>query len=925
MTGRSPWESVYGDTPDISEYLDFAFYDWVWFWEAGNKKASIGRWLGVNHSCQEALSSHILKANGEVVTCTTVQALTKDDLAVPNYKFMMERHVAQSNKKLTIRDSTVKIDDRADTFRRLFHDDDTSLDIEFSVEHIEEADKYDVDTYNRLVGAQIELNRGGETVKGRVKDRARDQFGRPVGTYDGNPLLDTAGYVVEYYDGSTEVLAANIIAEAIFSQVDEEGRDFLLLDEIVDHERDDNEALTNSNCWEVKKNGNKIRIPTTKGWRFRVRWKNGTSCWLPLKDLKESYPLEIIQYATGHQLLEEPAFAWWVPTYQSQKQRIIRKLGTTKYWRTQEKMGIRVPKTIEQAYALDKQNGKTFWQEAIKKEMEHVLPAFKDANCTLEDIKKHAALVGYQKIRCHLVFDVKMDFTRKARFVAGGHVTDPPEFSTYSSVVSRETVRIAFLLAALNGLAVCAADIGNAYLNADCAEKIYTVAGKEFGALLEGKVLIVAKALYGLKSSGAAWRRHLANSIADMGFKSSRGDPDLYYRPANKPDGTPYYEYILVYVDDILAISCDTAPIMDEFSKLYRLKPDSVGPPSRYLGADIGVQDSEAGVECWAMSSDSYVRNAVRIVEGYLSAEDSKLRYKASCPFSSADYKPELDATPLLEPEMISRYQQLIGILRWACELGRLDILLEVSLLSAFNAAPRQGHLDQAYNIFAYLKVHTPQCILFDPTLPEISVDIDFKEFENEAWKDFYEAVGEALPSDMPSPRGASVKMLCFVDASHASNRVTMRSHTGILIKLNGAPISWYSKRQNTVESSTFGSEFIALRIAAEMCQSLRYKLRMFGVPVDGPTSVFCDNQSVTNNVSIPTSLLNKKHNAICYHKVRECVASGWLRVGWIESKRNLADLFTKVLPAFTRNHLISGILNRWHGNVKKKEVIDNG
>jgi len=160
-------------------------------------------------------------------------------------------------------------------------------------------------------------------------------------------------------------------------------------------------------------------------------------------------------------------------------------------------MGIKVPKTIEQVYALDKMNGNTFWQEAIKKEMHHVLPAFKDTNCALEDIKAHAALVGYQRIRCHLVFDVKMDFTCKARFVAGGHITDPPEFSTYSSVVSRETVRIAFLLAALNGLAVCAADVGNTYLNADCAEKIYTVAGKEFGALLGGKVLIVVKALYG--------------------------------------------------------------------------------------------------------------------------------------------------------------------------------------------------------------------------------------------------------------------------------------------------------------------------------------------------------------------------------------------------------------------------------------------
>ena len=97
--------------------------------------------------------------------------------------------------------------------------------------------------------------------------------------------------------------------------------------------------------------------------------------------------------------------------------------------------------------------------------------------------------------------------------------------------------------------------------------------------------------------------------------------------------------YILVYVDDILAISCDTAPIMDSFSKLYRLKADSIGPPSQYLGADIGVQDSAAGVECWAMSSDSYVRNTLRVIEGYLDATNKKLKFKASCPFSSADYQ----------------------------------------------------------------------------------------------------------------------------------------------------------------------------------------------------------------------------------------------------------------------------------------------
>ena len=101
--------------------------------------------------------------------------------------------------------------------------------------------------------------------------------------------------------------------------------------------------------------------------------------------------------------------------------------------------------------------------------------------------------------------------------------------------------------------------------------------------------------------------------------------------------------------------------------------------------------------------------------------------------------------------------------------------------------------------------------------------------------------------------------MTCFVDAPQASNKLTYRSHTGIFILLNSAPIVWYSKKQNAVETSTFGSEFVALRIATELVQGLRYKLRMMGVPLDGPTSVYCDNESVTKNASVPESTLSKK------------------------------------------------------------------
>ena len=128
-----------------------------------------------------------------------------------------------------------------------------------------------------------------------------------------------------------------------------------------------------------------------------------------------------------------------------------------------------------------------------------------------------------------------------------------------------------------------------------------------------------------------------------------------------------------------------------------------MGPYERYLGADIGKTTSDSGVEAWAMSSDLYIRNSLKVVEGYMDAAGVGMK-KAKCPFHHVDYHPELEDTPLLGPAMISRYQQLIGILRWGCELVRLDILHEVALMSAFNAAPRQGHLDAVYLfVFEYI------------------------------------------------------------------------------------------------------------------------------------------------------------------------------------------------------------------------------
>jgi hypothetical protein len=161
----------------------------------------------------------------------------------------------------------------------------------------------------------------------------------------------------------------------------------------------------------------------------------------------------------------------------------------------------------------------------------------------------------------------------------------------------------------------------------------------------------------------------------------------------------------------------------------------------------------------------------------------------------------------------------------------------------------------------------------------------------------------------MPEPRGKAVQMIVFVDASHGCDLLTRRSRTGILIYINRAPIIWFSKKQNTIETSTFGSEFTALRTAVEMIKGLRYKLRMLGVPLDGHAHLRVDNQSVINNTTIPESTLKKKCNAISYHYVRESIAAGIARVAYEPSQSNKADMLTKVQSGTERQHIAQTVL----------------
>jgi hypothetical protein len=120
----------------------------------------------------------------------------------------------------------------------------------------------------------------------------------------------------------------------------------------------------------------------------------------------------------------------------------------------------------------------------------------------------------------------------------------------------------------------------------------------------------------------------------------------------------------------------------------------------------------------------------------------------------------------------------------------------------------------------------------------------------------------------------------------------------------------WNSKHQNTVEASTFSAEYVALKTAIEPIEGLRYKLRMFGIPIEKSTVVFFDNQAVDLNSTHAESTLKCKHVSIAYHRCREAQAAGHIQIGFIKSNENLADILTKILPGPRLRQLTEAIFH---------------
>ena len=636
-------------------------------------------------------------------------------------------------------------------------------------------------------------------------------------------------------------------------------------------------------------------------WEVELEWSDGTSTWEPLSNVIVDDPITCARYAKEHDLLEVQGWKR-LRTYAERDGKYLRSnvnaLQADEIYihRGKVKFGVRVPRNTKEAYRLDEENGNKLWAKAIDKEINKM----KEYQVFQVLPRGAAPPEGYSRIPLHFVYDVKHDGRHRATMVAGGHVAPEPEDSISSTVCSLSAVRTVLLLAELNELKLTSIDIGNAYLEAKTTEKVYTIAGPEF-ADDQGKIMIILQALYGLQSSGARWHEVLVDALRSMGWRNSECEPDVWYRDAGS-----HYEFVCVFVDDLLIASKRNEDIHDDIKRLFTVKGGEF--PSYYLGADLEyVEDPNDGRKVLTMSCKTYLKNVIPRIEKKLQevTGDVKLgRSRVLSPMHDS-YQPENETEMQLDNDDKTLFGSLVGMSSWTVQLCRIDVAFATNLLASFRNEPSKSHLKAMGRVFAYLKSHSAGSIKFNPDKPDFSQC----EFIEGDWGKEYGDLKEEIPKFAIAVRGKPVVLSCFVDASFARDPYLRRSTGGTIHFINSAPIKWKFGKQGTVETSVYGAEFTALRRAVEETIALRLFLRSIGVPIEGPTIIFGDNLAVLKSAAIPEVILKKKHLSISYHFTRQAVASGIIKLVHVSSAFNVADVLTKPLPGYVMDKLLRPVL----------------
>ena len=729
----TPIQKAFGFVPDVSKFLQFHWWQRVLYKSDSMSFPSstyegIGRFVGIATNIGDLLTYFVLTDDTQqVIARSNVRTLDPEN---PNVRVLHPEHEGESLSG-----------DDEQAHRPVVR----SLVEDYDPEYDPEKVKLPKFSPEELLGLTfLHDTADGQRVRAEVVKRIQDRD---------SENHQNIKFIIKYGDPEyEEIISYNELSDTIERQHGDEldaEEKLYVFKKIISHH-----------------GPIKPSDPQYKGsmWNLRIEWEDGTITMEPLSTIAADDPATCAKYAKEHNLLELEGWKRFKRLARRTKkmQRMINQVAlAAKKKGPVYKFGIRIPKNEAEARELDKKYKETIGEERWKLAEETEVSQLHDYT-TFKDHGRNRAPPGYRYIKVFFVYDVKHDLRHKARLVAGGHMT-PECDNSYSSVISLKGMRVAILMGEINGLKTMVGDVGNAYLEAYTKEKVCFIAGPAFGPL-EGHTLIIVKALYGLRTSGARYHERFADTLRDMKFFQCKNEQDLWMR-----DAGDHYEYVCVYVDDLMAIMKDPSSFFKELTEKYGYKLKGVDDPKYHLGGNY-FRDPD-GTLAWG--AKDYIN---RMLENF-ARDRQEIPRKYRSPMDK-DAHPELETAMTLGLTGVKYYQSVIGALQWCVTLGRFDIACAVMTMSRFRAEPNAKHHEMLDRIIGYLRHTKDAAIRFRTDVP------DYEEFEEPEYdwdETVYSGVEEDIPDDVPTPKGKAVRLTTYVDANLMHCRSTGRAATGII------------------------------------------------------------------------------------------------------------------------------------------------
>lgn len=498
------------------------------------------------------------------------------------------------------------------------------------------------------------------------------------------------------------------------------------------------------------------------------------------------------------------------------------------------------PRTVSEAISSDSAEE---WIRAMEDEYRSLMK-----NCTwsLTDLPHDRKPIG-----CKWVFKSKINpdgsvEKLKARLVAKGYSQKYglDYVDTFAPVVRQTSLRLLYALSVEYELQLRQLDVSTAFLNGNLEEEIYMEQPEGFiEEATKGKVCKLNKAIYGLKQAGRQWFKRIDSVIKEFGLNQSKYDQCIYYvRNEGK------LIIVALYVDDII-IASNNIQLTENFITALKDNFDirDMGIPKHCIGLEVNVKKDEISI-----SQPGYI---VNLVKKY-GLENSKPVKIPMQPNIKLEKEPSISG----EAEKVEEkyYQEIIGSLLYLSLYSRPDITCAVNMLSQFSKDPRKQHLNAAYYIIKYLNF-TKNAVLK------------------------YRKSGSPLTG--------------FCDANWAQDVNDRKSQSGFCFLLAGGLVSWESKKQKVVATSSAEAEYVALTEATKEASYLGYILEELGYEGHTPVMIHTDSQSAQRMAEFGAQHSRTKHIHYKYHYVKDAIEQNVVKLKYLSTDQMLADVLTKPVP----------------------------